>query len=86
MKIFEFDAIKIDSASGFLDLKTRSTIIKFTLVSFLLATFVYFINIRYDDIIYIPIMLSTFIFGIPHGAADHLFLWGFTKRNNMNLL
>ena len=83
MKIFEFDAIKIDSSSGFLDEKTRGIIFKFTIVSFLLSTLVYFINIRFDDIIYIPIILSTFIFGIPHGAADHLFLWGFTKRNNI---
>ena len=29
----------------------------------------------------LPLYLSLFIFGMPHGGADHLLLWGMVKKS-----
>ena len=31
----------------------------------------------------IPLYLSLFIFGMPHGGADHLLLWGMVKKSSL---
>ena len=82
MKIFEFNPIRITGKCNFNNVVVNLISI-FTLIVFIISSLLYAINHKNVDFVYYPLIFSTLIFGIPHGAADHLFLWGFTKKSSI---
>jgi len=77
MKIVEWEPILI-TKKVFVSDKLNRIVSLVQLAGFLFFGFCYYVSSDYV-ILYYPLIISSFLLGIPHGAADHLFIWGFGK-------
>ena len=82
MKFFEFNPIRITAKCN-ISSGVANIITIFTLIIFIISSLLYAINHKNVEFVYYPLIFSTLFFGIPHGAADHLFLWGFKKKDSV---
>ena len=81
IKWIEWNPIKLDSASGEQFPGTYSLgLTKFTMSLFLPMAILGFLSADWP-ISYqlLPLYLSLFLFGMPHGGVDHLLIWGMIK-------
>ena len=84
MKLFEWSPVPITQAcNGALPSRYSKRLIIFSLLVFIPLAGLGLLSENWPIYLQLlPLFISLFVFGMPHGGADHLLIWGMLQNNS----